>query len=132
MKIISVSVASLLLASVLAGCSGPSGQECTSLANSGPAVDSVDVTGGFGESPTVTFPTPLETTTTERKLLIEGDGAPARPGGSVTLDFAIYNGETRHNSNSTGPKYGTKLQSGDIIGVAVDMVTGTLTYYRNG
>lgn len=94
MKIISVSVASLLLATVLTGCSGPSGQECTSLASSGPAVDSVDVTGGFGESPTVTFPTPLETTTTERKILIEGDGAPALPGGSVTLDFAIYNGET--------------------------------------
>jgi len=46
--------------------------------------------------------------------------------------WAIYNGETRHNSNSTGPKYGTKIQAGDIIGVAIDMVIGTLTFYKNG
>lgn len=45
--------------------------------------------------------------------------------------WAIYNGQTRHNSNSTGPNYGTQLASGDIIGVALDMVEGTLTYYRN-
>lgn len=35
--------------------------------------------------------------------------------------WGIYNGETRHNSNSTGPKYGSQLQSGDTIGVAIDM-----------
>ena len=46
--------------------------------------------------------------------------------------WGIYNGETRHNSNSTGPKYGTQLQTGDIIGIGLDMVEGTLTYYRNG
>ena len=40
--------------------------------------------------------------------------------------WGIYNGETRHNSNSSGPKYGSQLQSGDILGVAVDMVEGTL------
>ena len=46
--------------------------------------------------------------------------------------WAIYNGQTRHNSNSTGPSYGTQLASGDIVGVALDMVEGTLAYYRNG
>jgi hypothetical protein len=40
--------------------------------------------------------------------------------------WGIYNGETRHNSNSTGPKYGTQIQTGDIIGVALDMIDGTL------
>lgn len=35
--------------------------------------------------------------------------------------WAIYNGELRHNSNSTGAKYGTCLQNGDIIGVMLDM-----------
>lgn len=45
--------------------------------------------------------------------------------------WAIYNGQTRHNSNSTGPNYGTQLTPGDIIGVALDMVEGTLSYYRN-
>ena len=46
--------------------------------------------------------------------------------------WGIYNGETRHNSNSTGPKYGTQLQAGDILGIALDMIEGTLEYYRNG
>lgn len=45
--------------------------------------------------------------------------------------WGIYNGELRHNSNSTGPKYGTQLSSNDIIGVALDMVEGTLAFYRN-
>lgn len=36
--------------------------------------------------------------------------------------WAIYNGQTRHNSNSTGPNYGSPLVTGDIIGVALDMV----------
>lgn len=49
-----------------------------------------------------------------------------------TNGWAIYNGETRHNSNSTGPKYGTQVQPGDTIGVALDMVDGTLEYYHNG
>lgn len=101
MKIFTASVTSLLLVSVLTGCSGASSQDCTPLATSGPAVDSVDVTGGFGQTPTVTFPTPLETATTERKILVEGDGAPALPGGSVTLDFAIYNGETGEELGQT-------------------------------
>jgi hypothetical protein len=50
----------------------------------------------------------------------------------TTKGWAIYNGETRHNSNSTGPKYGSALQPGDTLGVALDMVDGTLSYYRNG
>lgn len=45
--------------------------------------------------------------------------------------WAIYNGQTRHNSNSTGPNYGTQLTPGDIIGVALDMVEGTVSFYRN-
>jgi hypothetical protein len=36
--------------------------------------------------------------------------------------WGIYNGETRHNSNSTGPKYGKQLTSGDTLGVSVDMI----------
>lgn len=46
--------------------------------------------------------------------------------------WAIYNGQTRHNSNSTGPKYGCKIQCGDTIGIALDMVSGVLSFFRNG
>jgi len=37
------------------------------------------------------------------------------------MGWAIYNGELRHNSNSSGPKYGSTIQAGDVIGVLVDM-----------
>ncbi len=36
--------------------------------------------------------------------------------------WGIYNGELRHNSNSSGAKYGGSFNSGDAIGVAVDMI----------
>lgn len=36
--------------------------------------------------------------------------------------WAIYNGELRHNSNSSGKKYGTNYKAGDVIGVFLDMI----------
>lgn len=36
--------------------------------------------------------------------------------------WALYNGELRHNSNSSGQKYGKTINAGDVIGVAVDMI----------
>lgn len=49
-----------------------------------------------------------------------------------SMGWAIYNGETRHNSNSTGKQYGCKLKAGDTVGVALDMEEGSLSYYCNG
>ena len=46
--------------------------------------------------------------------------------------WGIYNGELRHNSNSTGPKYGSAITTNDVIGVALDMVDGTVSFYKNG
>ncbi|TNV76303.1 hypothetical protein FGO68_gene7058 [Halteria grandinella] len=46
--------------------------------------------------------------------------------------WAIYNGELRHNSNSTGDKYGKSFYTGDIVGVYLDMIEGTLAFSRNG
>jgi hypothetical protein len=36
--------------------------------------------------------------------------------------WAIYNGELRHNSNSSGAKYGQTYKQGDVIGVYLDMI----------
>lgn len=99
----------------LSACSTSSSSDpsCTPLAESGSAVDKVKVTGGFGELPTAEFPTPLTASKTERKILVEGDGAPALPGGAVTLDFSIYNGETGEILGQT--KYdGTDLQTSSL------------------
>ena len=104
----------LALVASLTGCSSStSDASCTPLAESGSTVDKVKVSGGFGELPTATFPTPLTVTKTERKILVTGDGAPALPGGAVTLDFSIYNGETGEILGQT--KYdGTDLQTSSL------------------
>ena len=46
--------------------------------------------------------------------------------------WAIYNGQTRHNSRISGKKYGSSFKMGDIIGMAVDMIDGTIEYSNNG
>ncbi len=105
---------SIALVAGLSACSSPAADvSCTPLAESGSAVDKVKVTGGFGELPTATFPTPLTASKTERKILVKGDGSPALPGGAVTLDFTIYNGETGDILGQT--KYdGTDLQTSSL------------------
>ena len=46
--------------------------------------------------------------------------------------WGIYNGETRHNSNALGDKYGDRVNPGDVIGVMVDMVEGKISFSWNG
>ena len=45
--------------------------------------------------------------------------------------WAYYSGGNKYNNNS-GPAYGASFTNGDIIGVALDMDTGTLGFYKNG
>ena len=86
---------SIALIAGLSACASPAADSsCTPLAESGSVVDKVKVTGGYGELPSVEFPTPLFASKTERKILHMGNGSPALPGGAVTLDFTMYNGET--------------------------------------
>lgn len=107
-------IVSIALVAGLSACSSsPADASCTPLAESGSAVDKVKVSGGYGELPTAEFPTPLTTTKTERKILVKGNGAPALPGGAVTLDFTIYNGETGDILGQT--KYdGNDLQTSSL------------------
>ena len=46
--------------------------------------------------------------------------------------WAIYNGETRHNSNALGQKYGEAIAPGDVVGIMLDMVEGKLSFSKNG
>ena len=46
--------------------------------------------------------------------------------------WEIYNGETRHNSNALGSKYGERINPGDVIGIMLDMVEGKLSFSWNG
>jgi len=42
--------------------------------------------------------------------------------------WGIYNGETRHNSNALGSKYGERINPGDVIGIMLDMVDGKISF----
>jgi peptidylprolyl isomerase len=95
------------LVGTLAACS-PAGDttasDCTPTA-SGKASEKVTVTGDFGSKPTVEFGDPLTTTTTQRSVVIEGDGEIAQSGDNVTLDFTIYNGTTGEEIEGGGTSY---------------------------
>jgi peptidylprolyl isomerase len=66
--------------------------ECTS---PGDVSDGVDVSGDFGAVPTIDFGEPLEPTTTQRTVAIEGSGKTTASGGSlVATSLSVYNGTT--------------------------------------
>ena len=49
--------------------------------------------------------------------------------------YAYFDGQIRHNSNGSGPKYGVRLNKTlgfDIIGICLDQVEGTLRFIING
>ena len=44
----------------------------------------------------------------------------------------ISDKQLRHNSNSTGARYGDSVVTGDVVGFTFDTVQGTLSYSKNG
>src|SRR5690554_1487943 len=54
----------------------------------------VSAEGELFSRPEVSFDTPLRPLTTERLVLVEGDGRVAVPGSLVTVEFVAFNGAT--------------------------------------
>ncbi|WP_280804005.1 FKBP-type peptidyl-prolyl cis-trans isomerase [Aurantimicrobium minutum] len=90
-----------LIAGLTACSSGSAADQCTSLASEGSAVQSVKVTGEFGEKPTADFTAPLSAESTERMILSKGDGNLAVPNGTIQADFTFYNGTTGEQLGQT-------------------------------
>lgn len=84
-----------LLAVSLTACA-PSGTsaDCESTVPSGDASSIVSVKGDLGAKPTVTFPTPLKGSQTERTVIEEGDGEGLVEGQQISVDWSIFNGTT--------------------------------------
>jgi len=110
------------------------------LSNNRLTVSSVDSNGFKSALGTTVFKAGrkyyFEVTITKGKLIKLGV---ARPDANLEEAFcdgskgwALYNGELRHSSNSTGTKYGTPFKENDIIGVYLDMIEGTLSFSKNG
>ena len=89
-----IATAGLVLATLTACSPGSATADCTAPVSSGDASKLVSVTGDFGSAPTVDFPTPLKTDTTQRSEIIEGDGAPLVEGQKVQVDLSVFNATT--------------------------------------
>ena len=89
-----IATAGLVLATLTACSPGSAAADCTAPVSSGDASKLVSVTGDFGSAPTVDFPTPLKTDTTQRSEIIEGDGAPLVEGQKVQVDLSVFNATT--------------------------------------
>jgi peptidylprolyl isomerase len=83
--------------------------ECTAAA-AGPASKAVTVTGDFAEKPEVTFDAGLDSKTTERSVVIEGDGDLVLEGDDVLVQFTILNGGTAESIDGTSYTEGEEAQ----------------------
>lgn len=101
-----------LVLGALTGCSASQGgsSDCTPLAQSGSAVDAVNVKGDFGTLPQVSFKTPLNTDQTQRKILTAGDGNIAYPGTTVSYEIAIFDASNGKEIGKTSYD-GSQLQT---------------------
>ena len=57
-------------------------------------LDAIKVTGEYGEEPKVTFKAPFVISTTQTKVISEGDGPAIKEGASVTVNYVGINGRT--------------------------------------
>ncbi len=73
---------------VLAACGGGAEGE------SNAALDDIDVTGGFGEEPEITFEEPFALEESESETLEVGDGEVVDDGDTVSIDYAVVSGTT--------------------------------------
>lgn len=105
----------VLSAVLLAGCAGSAPQStpaptdtsaagdlCSVAVPAGDVAASVTVSGEVGEVPTVEFDTPLELTSAERVVAVEGDGTQIADGDYVTYALAVYDASTGEELQSAG------------------------------
>ena len=88
-------IAAIALLGGLTACSGGTASSttgCDPAVLPGKASAVVTAPGTLGSAPTVKFPTPLYTKTSQASTIIAGTGAPITSGQPVILDVTILNG----------------------------------------
>jgi FKBP-type peptidyl-prolyl cis-trans isomerase len=115
-----IATAGLVLATLTACSPGSAAADCTAPATAGDASDLVSVTGDFGAVPTVDFPFPLKTDTTQRSEIIEGTGPGLVDGQKVQLAFSLYDG----TSGAEIQKSAYDEKSAQTFAVGVEMPGG--------
>lgn len=104
------------LVATLSACAGnPAYSDCGQY-ESGDASSIVEVSGKFGATPRVDYPTPIVTHTTEATEVIAGDGERLQAGQPARVELSIYNGAT-----------GTEIQSTAFDGNGILTMVGKST-----
>jgi FKBP-type peptidyl-prolyl cis-trans isomerase len=85
-------IAVALTAAGLTGCAGAGGGGCTPEASSGQAAQAVSASGT--PKPTVRFPTPQHSSSTQVTTIRPGTGDPIRASQEIVADFTIMNATT--------------------------------------
>ena len=82
-------------------------------------MDGIDATGGFGEAPELTIPSPWAIKTTQTKILVQGDGPTVPEGAFIQVRYYGKNarsGEVFDENYSSDEKFFTMSLSGLIPG----------------
>lgn len=128
-----LSVAALSVV-LLAGCASASpgaspspsgsaaGDLCSSAVPSGSASQAIEVEGETGAPATATFTAPLDITSAERTVLVEGDGDPIADGDLVTYGVTIFDATTGEQSAVEG-------YDPEILPVAVSVGSGADQFF---
>ncbi|MEQ1736656.1 MAG: FKBP-type peptidyl-prolyl cis-trans isomerase [Rhodoglobus sp.] len=98
---LSILAAAGLVVSLAACSTGTIGASDCAVTPAGSASNAVKVVGDFGAKPDVTVSFPTSAASTERTVVIAGDGDTAIAGDSVNVDYTLFNGETGKELAST-------------------------------
>ena len=91
MKNTIVSLTGLLLVATLTGCSPATNFACEAF-QTGDQVEAVTVSSNYGETPVVSFPSPLTAEAVQARVVVDGDGPVFTGRNLVEFEFSGYNG----------------------------------------
>lgn len=116
MRKISALLVTAGLVATLTACAGDPGYAACGDYEPGDASSIVDVSGKFGSTPKVDFPTPIVTYNSEATQVIAGDGERLTAGQPARVELSIFNGTN-----------GEEIQSTGFEGVGIITMTGEST-----
>jgi peptidylprolyl isomerase len=124
-RLVALTVVPLLLLAT-AAC-GESDDGTGAGASGGEAIEGVEVSGEFGSAPEVAVQEPLEVDSTQKQVVIEGDGEVVEEGGIASIHLQVISGKTGEKTVGTyeqgTPLTGT-MANGEIFPAVVDGVVG--------
>lgn len=90
-----------IVAAGLTGCSSTPNTDCATALPTGKASDLVSASGRIGSEPKVDVPSPLDTSKSQRSVLLQGSGEQIHIGDSVEVTYTVVNGATGQSAGGS-------------------------------